>query len=527
MKLLIVDDQMSVVEGLKKGVNWKAIGFSEVDTAYNAVDARASLRRRPADVMLCDIEMPMENGLELLAWMREQGMETRCIFLTAHAKFNYAQEAVRLGGFDYIIQPAPYSEIGRAVAKAAEDVLSGREQAQLQQMGKAFHQQEPAIAANVLRGFLRRQPNGRDVTTLEKLGILPMRSKAGYVALLHVMRWEEGEDPWVGPLLGVAIGNIAKEMFEPHGELSALSFMEESSFALLLQNTEGEEMPLESVTRQLMFLKSACEQYFHCSLACYLDGPIPVADAPARWEKLKVMRDDNVSLRPGVFQLEEKPRVPHTFRVLQIRGWCSLLKEGYPEAMENEGMALLDKLVENHQLDAATLRVFYQDFLQMVYFTLEGSEDKLHEMFRSPEDLELYRNGMKSVDNMKKLLHHVAENFAVPVPASDQKAVVDKVRRYIGEHLENELRRDELAEYVHLNPDYLTRIFKKETGCTIKEYIIRQKLEEAKMLLRTTSPPISFIAAKVGYCNFSHFSYAYKKVLGITPQEERQGTDKG
>ena len=195
--------------------------------------------------------------------------------------------------------------------------------------------------------------------------------------------------------------------------------------------------------------------------------------------------------------------------------------------MENEGMALLDKLVENHQLDAATLRVFYQDFLQMVYFTLEGSEDKLHEMFRSPEDLELYRNGMKSVDNMKKLLHHVAENFAVPVPASDQKAVVDKVRRYIGEHLENELRRDELAEYVHLNPDYLTRIFKKETGCTIKEYVIRQKLEEAKMLLRTTSLPISFIAAKVGYCNFSHFSYAYKKVLGITPQEERQGTDKG
>lgn len=42
MKLLIVDDQMSVVEGLKKGVNWKAIGFSEVDTAYNAVDARAA-----------------------------------------------------------------------------------------------------------------------------------------------------------------------------------------------------------------------------------------------------------------------------------------------------------------------------------------------------------------------------------------------------------------------------------------------------------------------------------------------------
>ena len=53
MKLLIVDDQMSVVEGLKKGVNWKAIGFSEVDTAYNAVDARARLRRSSRQVQLC------------------------------------------------------------------------------------------------------------------------------------------------------------------------------------------------------------------------------------------------------------------------------------------------------------------------------------------------------------------------------------------------------------------------------------------------------------------------------------------
>ena len=523
MKLLIVDDQMSVVEGLKRGVNWKAMGFSEVDTAYNAVDARASLRNSPVDVMLCDIEMPMESGLELLAWMRAQGMQTRCIFLTAHTKFNYAQEAVRLGGFDYIIQPAPYSEIGRAVAKAAKDVLSSREQVQLQQMGKAFHQQELAIAANVLRGFLRLQPNGRDVTTLENLGILPLRSKLGYIVLLHIVQWKDGVEPWVGPLMTVAIGNMAKEMFEPHGELSVISFMDDDSLVLLLQNTEGEEMSMESVVQQLMFLKSVCEEYIHCSMACYLDEPILLADAPEHWEKLKVMRDDNVSLRAGVFQVEEKSRIPHTFRVPQIRGWSALLKEGYTEAMEKEGVALLDKLVENHQLDAATLRAFYQDFLQMIYFTLKGSEDKMHEMFHRPEDLELYRNGMKSVYNMKNLLHHVAVNFTAPVSVNDQKTLVDKVQRYINEHLEGELRRDELAEYVHLNPDYLTRIFKKETGFTIKEYVIRQKLEEARNLLRVTSLPISFIAAKVGYCNFSHFSYTYKKVLGITPQEERQG----
>ena len=527
MKLLIVDDQLSVVEGLKQGVNWKAMGFDQVDGAYNALDARASLKRRVADVMLCDIEMPMEGGLELLAWMREQGMDTRCIFLTAHAKFNYAREAVRLGGFDYIIQPAPYSEIAQAVSKAVQDVLQEREQLQLQDMGKAFHQQEPSIVANVLRNFLTDQPNSRDVSTLEKLGILPLRSKAGYLALLQPLRWEAGK-AMEGTLLAVAMGNFAKEIFGPLSELSVVAWMpQQESLALVLQSSEGEEMPLEGVVRQLVFLESVCEQYLHCTTACYLDGPVGVGALPARWKKLAAMREENVALRPGVFQLEEKPRVPHTFRVPQIRGWYNLLKEGYTEAMEKEGVALLDRLSENGQLDSSTLKAFYQDFLQMVYHAMEGSEDQMHQMFHEPEDLELYRNAMRSVDSMKRLLHHVARHFSVPAPVDDQKAVVEKVCRYIGEHLDSELRRDELADYVHLNPDYLTRIFKKETGCTIKEYVIRQKMEEARALLRTTSLPISFVAAKVGYCNFSHFSYTYKKQLGLTPQEERQNAGRG
>lgn len=523
MKLLIVDDQMSVVEGLKQGVNWKAMGFDQVDGAYNALDARASLKQQVADVMLCDIEMPLEDGLELLAWMRTQGMNTRCIFLTAHAKFNYAQEAVRLGGFDYIIQPAPYAEIARAVSKAVQDVNRQNEQLQLQHMGKAFHQQEPAIVANVLRNFLMNQPNGRDVSTLEKMGIMPLRSRVGYLVLLQPLRWEK--EPMEGSLFAVALNNIAKEIFNPLSEMSVVAWMSgQESLAMALQSMEGEEMPLEGVMRQLVFLESVCKQYMHCTIACYLDGPVSVAEMPARWIKLAAMKDDNVALRPGVYQLEERPRVAHTFQMPQIRGWYNLLKQGYSEAMEKEGIALLDRLSENGQLDSSTLKTFYQDFLQMVYHCMEGSEDQMHQMFHEPEDLELYRNGMRSVDNMKQLLHHVAVHFARPAPVEDQQAIIQKVCRYVGEHLDSELRRDELANYVHLNPDYLTRVFKKEMGCTIKEYVINQKMEEARTLLRTTSLPISFIAAKVGYSNFSHFSYTYKKLLGLTPQEERQGS---
>ena len=121
MKLLIVDDQIYVAQGLRFGIDWKAEGFSEVLVALNALEARAILQKNAVDVMLCDIEMPMENGLSLIRWVREQKMPVRCILLTAHPDFQYAREAIPLDVTDYIVQPAPYSEVLRVVRKAVQE----------------------------------------------------------------------------------------------------------------------------------------------------------------------------------------------------------------------------------------------------------------------------------------------------------------------------------------------------------------------------------------------------------------------
>ena len=154
MKLLIVDDQSTVVQGLLHCTNWAAMGFTVVDTALNAVDAKASLLRQEAEVMLCDIEMPMESGLDLLDWLRQRGMTTRCIFLTAHAEFKYAQEALRLGGFDYIMQPAPYEQVADAVSRALDNVKEEWAALELQSRGAVFDDQKKEIVETILRGFL-------------------------------------------------------------------------------------------------------------------------------------------------------------------------------------------------------------------------------------------------------------------------------------------------------------------------------------------------------------------------------------
>ena len=525
MKLLIVDDQSSVVQGLLHCTDWSRLGFDVVDTALNAIDAKASLLRQEAEVMLCDIEMPMESGLDLLGWLRQREMTTRCIFLTAHAEFKYAQEALRLGGFDYIMQPAPYDQVIRTVERALEDVQSERAARELQDRGAAFEDQRKEIVETMLRSFLLGNAPEGNLSAFEELGLLPRRDRSCWMALIQPLRWREGETPWELGLLGTAIGNMSREIFEVFTPAQILSVTvklpTEQCLVLVLQSRN--EMPLDEdyIFRQLNYLQSACSQYLHCTAAFYPAGPLLFRNAPQEFRNLLGRRSENVALKSGI--LSERAMTAEgveDFRIPQIAAWKRLLQENCAPAVEQEACQLLDRLVAANRLDSRTLLNFYQDFMQMIFSLPQKGSGERRELFREPEALELYRNGMKTVQDMKALIHYVAAFWNGETEENSQ-STVEIITAYIAEHLDSELRREELADAVHLNPDYMARLFKKETGMNLKDYIIQQKMQEAQSLLCTTSLPVSLIAAKVGYTNFGHFSTTYKKVYHKTPQEER------
>lgn len=116
--------------------------------------------------------------------------------------------------------------------------------------------------------------------------------------------------------------------------------------------------------------------------------------------------------------------------------------------------------------------------------------------------------------------------FADPEPdalAEDAEAdVVRIIKDYVRNNLWSDIRKEDIVELVHLNGDYVTRLFKKEMGISIKAYVIQQKLLEARRLLRTTNLTVSSVAVQLGYNNFSHFSAQYKREFGITPAEEQR-----
>ena len=142
MNVLILDDEVVSVEIMLKQVDWEKCGVDEVFTAYNAEEAREVLKQNPLDVILCDIEMPGENGIEFMYWARDNGYTMTCIFLTCHAKFEYAQEAVRLGSMDYILLPAPFDVIEQKVREAVDGLKEKQIDAKVMEMGKRYIQNQ-------------------------------------------------------------------------------------------------------------------------------------------------------------------------------------------------------------------------------------------------------------------------------------------------------------------------------------------------------------------------------------------------
>ena len=105
---------------------------------------------------------------------------------------------------------------------------------------------------------------------------------------------------------------------------------------------------------------------------------------------------------------------------------------------------------------------------------------------------------------------------------SGESGVVAVVKEYIQTHLYDELNRDMLAASVYLNPDYLSHIFRKETGTSLTNYIIDKRIQKAKQLLAQNEMSIRDIAIACGFQNISYFSRQFKKSTGMTPREFRK-----
>src|SRR5690625_1610325 len=119
-RIIIVEDDRLIRKSLMKAP-WEEHGFTIVGEAGNGEDAIAIITKEQPHVVVSDIHMPFTSGLEMAKLIKEKSSHTKIIFLTGFEDFNYAQEAVKLQVFDYLLKPIEISKLIGKVKLAAEE----------------------------------------------------------------------------------------------------------------------------------------------------------------------------------------------------------------------------------------------------------------------------------------------------------------------------------------------------------------------------------------------------------------------
>ena len=121
MNILLVDDDVDITDAITDSIDFASLGYSGVYTAADAKTARDILRTETIDVMVTDIEMPGQSGIQLLEWVRDRQMQIIALFCTCYADFNYAKKAIELQCFDYFLKPIAYDELAKRLVQAKEE----------------------------------------------------------------------------------------------------------------------------------------------------------------------------------------------------------------------------------------------------------------------------------------------------------------------------------------------------------------------------------------------------------------------
>lgn len=524
--ILIVDDEKIAVEGITQCIDWPSINVESTFAAYNVEKAKALFLNNRIDVLIADIEMPGANGIELLEWVKANQPSTKTIFLTGHADFHYAQQAIRLGSFDYILKPVNHEHLKECVRDALEECR--QEQTVKMQYEKYNHLWDEKREILVERFwqdiFSERLFLGEEqLQSLFSLYKIALQSDDKVLpVLISVDDWDFTNNTNSETRI-FALKKLASEIVLMDMDGDVVEDQNHSIFILMYVN-KGMSLTDAELRNRCQKYIDACFQYFSCRLSCFIGEPTTLKYIQSEYRSLFQMKRHSVTISNGVvFNYELSKSEVDIVPIPSFMDWLVLFETGKKRELLLRIHTIFAELKEKKHLTVESLEAIYYGTLYIAYYTIHKNGLSFVEIYETQDILDC-KTATRSISILESwTVNFITKgiNFLSDI-APEKSALIKKTQQYIMENIDEDLTREAIASHVYLNPSYLSRLFKKETGQTLTDYILGLRMHNAKIQLENSNQNISQIAASVGYSHFSHFTKAFKKVVGLTPHEYRK-----
>ena len=310
MNVLLVDDLPAIVESLKNGVNWQKSGVKKVSCANSVKEAKLLLMNFSIDVLLCDIEMPEENGLELAGWAKGHVENLECIFLTSHAEFDYIMEAMHLGSFDYVLQPVKFEDVENVLLKVGKKVQETRRYRKLDNFTRKTEEQGNHILELML--VKKDQDRGSEANKIcrdymELCGYL-FEDCVVFQVLIKVVRWKNmtqiRKEKEIKELLYNTFTNLLEEY---HVRIAVAMARKDSYWVLIFSNRNyiSEKVWQQKIQEFYQFVTRNLD----FSIAVYPTAGEGEKDFIEVYRKLEEAGEDNSNGQSGIFAEKQESMV--------------------------------------------------------------------------------------------------------------------------------------------------------------------------------------------------------------------------
>lgn len=526
MTILIVDDDLAFLEGLRERLPWECLGIDTVLTAGSSRQAKSLWPDAGVDILLSDIEMPGESGLDLIAWVRQRQETVQVLLLTSYADFRYAQRAIALQSLMYFLKPVDYHQLEEGLAKAVALAKAAGDSLSRDQNSRYWENNKRHIKSHFWQELLTCQiePGDRAVFASARDRGLQYQPADRFVALVFSPhQTPRTAAPASRQILFNELSALAKRWVDNEGfQMENATVLAEDVWVIVLQLTD-EVNSLVGVENYASALLTGAERAFSQGFACGIGDILPLGAVSQNVHQVQDMLRElaDESGQPCLLCTYQRRELPYNLPFIPL--WGQLLEKGETAALLANIQEYWEQAKSQGRVNAHTLRLFRLDLTQLVYTFLQSKKVEARLLFADQTSETLYQRAESSVREMTAFADHfIMRASGYVADLQEPSSVVEILRAYLDENYTQQITRTDLAQLVYLTPDHISHLFKQHTGTTINNYLLDKRVERAKQMLRYTTLPIHMIAMEVGYWNFAYFSKLFRERSGMTPNAYRR-----
>ena len=528
-KIMLADDEGIVIDSLKFIIEKEFGDECQIEYAKTGRSVIELAENDRPDIAIMDIQMPGINGIDAMKEIRANNKNVIFIVMSAYDKFDYAKEAIKLGVMEYITKPMEKSKIIAALQKAMGKIDKERmKRSNDLLIREKLETVVPIIESGLIYNMLFQEHFTEDIDNYKNL--LGITQNQAY--MLAVVCGDDQEGSHMTNAVGSSVkmqqhDKVVRECMKEYYPNCVVGSTMGNKLAVMIPY-DGDKMEyneriaiIEKSRELVRVLRRKTDISFRVGISS-------VKTLEEARDSYKEALNALTMTTGSVAHVDDLPigcQYEADYPIHLEKRLFAEVKNGETDHAIATAETYFDLVAANYADDLMNMRLKVLEFALFAEHLAYESGGMTYE-FRAREDYLPTIMAISDLDTLKKWFGDKigTATHNVSCKATEKSmSVVETAKEYIQNNYSKDISLDDVSRTVNISPYYFSKIFKEETGEGFVEYLTGIRIEKAKELLNTTEYSIKEICSMVGYADPNYFSRSFKKNVGVTPTEYKDG----